>query len=87
MAKVNKTEDLQRKLRSSLPRSTLITIYKALIRTHLDAGDALYDQAFVNSFKEKLESIQYNICLALTGTVSGWYVKRKNISKIGTGVP
>ena len=24
-----------------------------------------------NSFKEKLESIQYNVCLALTGAISG----------------
>ena len=29
----------------------------------------LYDQAFNNLFKEKLESFQYNACLALTGAI------------------
>ena len=31
----------------------------------------LYDQAFNNLFKEKLESFQYNTCLALTGAIRG----------------
>ena len=31
----------------------------------------LYDQTFNNSFKEKLESIQYNARLALTGAIRG----------------
>ena len=47
-----------------LPRTTLITVCKAFIWPHLDYGDVLYDQVFNNSFKEKLESIQYNACLA-----------------------
>ena len=54
LAKVNKAVSLLRKLRNILPRTTLITIYKAFIRSHLDYGDVLYDQAFNNSFKEKL---------------------------------
>ena len=58
-------------LRNILPRTTLITIYKAFIRPHLDYGDVLYDQAFNNSFTEKLESFQYNACLALTGAIRG----------------
>ena len=41
-----------------LSRTALIAIYKAFIWPHLDYGDVLYDQAFNNSFKEKLESIQ-----------------------------
>ena len=49
----------------------LITIYKAFIRPHLEFGDVLYDQAFNNSLKEKLESFQYNTCLALTGAIRG----------------
>ena len=69
LAKVNKAVALLRKLRNLSPRATLITKKKALIRPHLDYGDVLYDQAFSNSFKEKLESIQYNICLALTGAI------------------
>ena len=33
--------------------------------------DVLYDQALNNEFKEKLESFQYNACLALTGAIRG----------------
>ena len=58
LGKVNKSVGLIRKLRTFLRRATLITIYKAFIRPHLNYGDALYDQAFNNSLKEKLESIK-----------------------------
>ena len=37
----------------------------------MNYDDVLYNQAFNNSFKEKLESIQYNACLALTEAISG----------------
>ena len=57
LAKVNKALGLLHKLCNLLPRKMLITIYKASIRPHLDYGDVLYDQAFYNLFKEKLESI------------------------------
>ena len=36
MNKINKTIGLLRKLRHSLPRSALLTIYKSFIRPHLD---------------------------------------------------
>ena len=71
LAKVNKAVGLLRKLRNILPRTTLITIYKAFIWSHLDYGDVLYNQAFNSSFKEKLESFQYNACLALIGAIRG----------------
>ena len=71
LAKVNRAVGLLRKLRNLLPRTTLITIYKAFIRPYLDYDDLLYDEAFNNSFKEKLKSIQYNSCLALTGPIRG----------------
>ena len=41
------------------------------VRPHLDYGDILYDQAFNNSFHERLESIQYNAALVITGAVRG----------------
>ena len=69
--KVNKTIGLLRKFQNFLSRSTLITIYKAFVRPQLDYGDILFDQTFNSSFHEKLESIQYNACLALTGAVRG----------------
>ena len=68
--KVNKTIGLLRKLHNTLPRLPLLTIYKSFIRPHLDYGDIIYDQAYV-SFHQKLESIQYNSALAITGAIRG----------------
>ena len=82
LGKVNKEVGLLRKLRNLLPRRTLITIYKAFIRPHLDYGDVLYDQAFNNSFTEKLESTQYNVCPALTEAIRGTS-KEKIYQKLG----
>ena len=69
--KANKTIGHLKKLSNLLPRQALVTIYKAFIRPHLDYGDVLYDQAFNNSFHAKMESIQYNACLAITGAIRG----------------
>ena len=66
--KTNKTIGLLRKLSNLLPRQALIIIYKAFVRPHLDYGDVLYDQTFNNSFHAKMESIQYNVCLAIRDT-------------------
>ena len=46
-------------------------IYKAFVRSHLDYGDVLYDQAFSNFFRAKMESLQYNAGLAITGAIRG----------------
>ena len=51
--------------------SSLLTIYKSLIRPHLDYGDIIYDQPSNNRLSEKTESIQYNAELAITGTIRG----------------
>ena len=69
--KISKTIGLLRKLHNLLPRATLITIYKAFIRPHLDYGDILYDQAYNMSFHQNLEPIQYNACLTITGAIRG----------------
>ena len=70
--KINKTiTSLLGKLQNNLPRAPLITIYKSFVRPHLDYGDILYDQTFNNSFHERLESIQYNAALAITGARRG----------------
>ena len=69
--KVNKTIGLLRKLQNVLPRSALLTIYKSFIRPHLDYGDIIYDQAYNASFHQKLELLQYNACLAITGAIRG----------------
>ena len=43
---VNKTIGLLRKLHNTLSRLPLLTIYKSFIRSHLDYGDIIYDQAY-----------------------------------------
>ena len=67
--KVNKTIGLLRKLQNILPREPLLTIYKSFVRPHFDYGDVIYDQHYNNSFHQKLESIQYNAALAVTGAL------------------
>ena len=53
--KGNKTIGLQRKLEAVLPRPLLVTIYKAFIKPQLHYGDIMYDQAYKESFRQKLE--------------------------------
>ena len=65
--KINKTISLLRKLQNTLPTALLITIYKSFVMLHPDYGD----QTFNNSFHERLESIQYNGALAITGAIRG----------------
>ena len=69
--KVNKTIGLLPKFQLILPRHSLITIYKAFIRPHLDYGDVIYDRDFNESFHLCLESIQNNAAIAITGTIRG----------------
>ena len=71
LKKVNKTVGLLRKLHNTLPRLPLLTAYKSFIRPHLDYGDVIYDKACNASFHQKLEYIQYNSALAITGAIRG----------------
>ena len=71
ISKVNKGTSLIKKLRYTLPRKSLITIYKAFLRPLTDYGDIIYDQPNNNSFCEKLEAIQYKAVLAITGAILG----------------
>ena len=69
--KVNKTVGLLDKLQNTLPRTSLITIFKSFLRPLYDYGDIIYDRAFNTSFRQNIESIQYNAALAITGAVRG----------------
>ena len=44
---------------------------QALVRPHLDYGDIIYDEACNKTFHQKLESIQHNACLVLSGAIRG----------------
>ena len=61
MSKVKKTTGLLRKPQAILPNLSLVTIYKAFIRSHLDYGDITYDQVYNESFHQKWS--QYNLML------------------------
>ena len=54
-----------------LPRNTLLTIYKSFVRPYLDYGDNIYTQSNNESMISKLESVQYNAALAITGAIKG----------------
>ena len=69
--KINKGISVIKKLRHTLPRKSLLTIYKAFLRPLIDYGDIIYDQPNNESFCEKLESVQYKAALAITGAIQG----------------
>ena len=68
---MSKTIGLLRKFHQVLPRPSSIIIYKTFMRPHLDYEDVAFDQAFHNSFHQRLESIQYNAALAITRPIRG----------------
>ena len=71
LVKTTKCIAALRKLRFFVPRKSLVTIYKSFIRSHLDYADIIYDQPNNNTFCTKIESIQYNAALAITGAIRG----------------
>ena len=70
---MNKGIFVIKKLRHSLPRKSLLTIYKAFLRPLIDYGDMIYGQPQNESFWDKIESIQYKDALAcsITGAIQG----------------
>ena len=64
------------KLNKALSQHFLITIYTSFERPHLDYGDIIYDQPNKESVNQKIERIQYNAALAITGDIKGTYQRR-----------
>ena len=60
---INKTMGLSRKFQQIFPR--------LFIRSRLDCANITYDQAYNSTFYNKLESVQHNACLAITGAIRG----------------
>ena len=71
ITKANKVIGLFRRLYKELSRNSSLTIYKSNVRPHLDYGDIIYDRPNIDSFVKKLESVQYNAALAITGAIRG----------------
>ena len=80
--KANKGISVLRKLRYYIPRDSLVRIYNSFIRSQLDYADIIYDQPSNMYFCDKLESVQYNAALAITGAISGTS-KEKLCKEIG----
>ena len=58
------------KPKSILHRTSSLTVCKSFIRPHLDYVDVVYDQPSNDAFSNKLETVQYNAALAITGEIN-----------------
>ena len=68
-------------LSNTVPRKSFLTMDKSFIRLHLGYGDVVYDQPNNETFRGKLESVQYNAVLAITRAIKGPF-REKNIQRI-----
>ena len=61
-----------KKLSLTLSRNSLLTIFKIFVRPILDYADIIYDKSLTESFKDKLEMVQYNTAFVITGAFKGY---------------
>ena len=54
-----------------LPSSSLLIIHKSNFRPHLYYGDTVYDEPDNSSLSDKIDSLQYNATLTITGVIRG----------------
>ena len=81
MTKAKKVIGIIKHLSNYLPLKTLDQMYKALVRSHLDYCDIIYHEPHkinqpplgltLTALMEKVERIQYQAALAVTGTWQG----------------
>ena len=71
LSKVNKSIGLLPKFQPVLPRSSLVAIYKTFISSHFDYANVVYVYIYKSLFHEKIELIQYNAALVVTGAIRG----------------
>ena len=64
LTKVNKTIVLLQKLQNIFPQ-------RSFVRSHLCSGNVIFDQSYNNIFHQKMESMQYNAVMAITGAIVG----------------
>ena len=61
-----------RHLPSALSRvGSLATIFKSLMRSHVDCGDVVYDRVFNELFQQSLQSLQYSAAITIKGAITG----------------
>ena len=69
MFKAMKEIGIVRKVNKAVPQNSLITIYKSIVRPYLGYDDIIYDQPNKENLNQKIEAIQYNATLAITGAI------------------
>ena len=79
MNKGNRIIGLMKRLYLILSRNQLFTIYKTFVRSHLDYADIIYNKPFNDSFKQKLEKVQYSAALIITRAIKG--ISREHLYK------
>ena len=60
-----------KKLSLILSKKSLLTIYKSFARPNLDYADIIYSKSLNESLKRKIEMVQYNAALIITGAFKG----------------
>ena len=73
-SKTNKCYKIQGLIKNfsiHLSREALLRIYKSFVRPNLDYGGIIFDKPNNESFKSRIESIQYKACIAITGAIPG----------------
>ena len=58
-----------KRLSVNIALDVLLRIYKSFIRHDFHQKDAIYDKPSNESFKNKIENIQYKACIAITGAI------------------
>ena len=56
-----------KKLSLALSRKSFLTIYKSFVRANLFFKEIIYDKPLNESFKRKIEIVQYNAALLIIG--------------------
>ena len=71
ITKCNKIIGLMKKFSLILSRKSLLTIYKSFVRPNLDYADIICNKPLNKSLKKKIEVVQYNAALIITGAFKG----------------
>ena len=79
MNKCNKSIGITKKLSLTLLRNSLLTICKTFVWPVLDYAELIYDEPLAESFKDKLEMVQYNAAFVITDAIKD--TSRDSISR------
>ena len=69
--KCNKIIGIMKRLSLILSRKRLLTICKSFVRSNFDYDDIIYDKPVNESFKRKIERVQYKAAFVISGAIKG----------------